>query len=987
MPRNFKTMDVGESHPNSRSRWMRGIPKKTTVQIAAMTGMAEGDVVYDTTLNGLYHYNGSSWAAVATPTTLDLDAVYDNGSSATVDASAVTLAGNKSGINILAVTNAASTSPLVQLTHTTTTSKDINGTGSTWYVTGQGAATFTSIATGSSATAIVINTDKFTVNGSNGNTLVAGTLSATGNFKVNTTMFTVDATNGNTVVAGDLTVSGSFSIGTLAVSTAFSLGADSTHGIDGYFYTNDAGDYVIWDTSEKTLKFIDSKAHFEDNDAIEFGTGAAIGTGDFDLYSNGTNLFILANANVTGQTLYIGDHTNELDLYWRSTTTGDYVLFDSDALNVVFEDVSATFMDSTPLNFGDSKDFVFTYIDPDITLTAVADVADQAFKIGSDSEDIDVFIYGDTAGDYLQFDSSGNQLKLVDVDISSTESATGTTSLTISSANTSVHAVSITSTGVLASDIGALYLRATGNVDNGSSIFRISQDTGTPVAGSIAAEIVGAGDIIGIVCTTATVTNDANTFTCSGNIAANKSALKIGISGTPAAATARGLTIAHTKDCYGLYIDVDNTTGDSNYINCGGDLGAGKSVLYISYDNATNTNKDTSLLHLVTAKDMYGLYVETATATNHVAYFATSGAIGSGKAVIFATASGSPNAASSLVRADAAKDCYGIYSDVDATTNHCNLFTTGAVTAANKGIVAIVPNAGDPAAGANCLYIDYTAATFTNNNSAVFIKSKGTGAQLSIQSVDTGAVGCYIKTDFVPTGSSAANDVPFQLICNGIDDGNNAHEWGKIVLTATTVAHGTEASDWRFYVQDGAGTDTLYMTLAKNLLTIGNGAASYISSAGTQNLILETNGGTNSGTITITQGANAAITLSPNGTGSTVANGFAAKFHGTAVTSANDGAIAVTECIRYYDTSGAAACADTLPDISTNYGYFIMLYMKTDGAADAVVTAAGADKIVESSADAANTTVTLNDAGDFCLLFASAPAVWAVIVNSGCTIA
>jgi len=52
------------------------------------------------------------------------------------------------------------------------------------------------------------------------------------------------------------------------------------------------------------------------------------------------------------------------------------------------------------------------------------------------------------------------------------------------------------------------------------------------------------------------------------------------------------------------------------------------------------------------------------------------------------------------------------------------------------------------------------------------------------------------------------------------------------------------------------------------MLTTGTAAAhSTISSNGAYNLILETNEGTNSGTVTIEDGANGAITLAPNGTG------------------------------------------------------------------------------------------------------------------------
>jgi hypothetical protein len=51
-------------------------------------------------------------------------------------------------------------------------------------------------------------------------------------------------------------------------------------------------------------------------------------------------------------------------------------------------------------------------------------------------------------------------------------------------------------------------------------------------------------------------------------------------------------------------------------------------------------------------------------------------------------------------------------------------------------------------------------------------------------------------------------------------------------------------------------------------LVVGTGsAAATITTSGTQDLVLDTNSGTNSGNITITDGANGNITISPNGTG------------------------------------------------------------------------------------------------------------------------
>ena len=92
-----------------------------------------------------------------------------------------------------------------------------------------------------------VNTNKFTVNGSSGNTSIAGTLGVTGNtslstvdisstlgvdgnFDVNTNKFTVNGSSGNTSIAGTLGVTGNTSLSTVDIS--------STLGVDGNFDVN-----------------------------------------------------------------------------------------------------------------------------------------------------------------------------------------------------------------------------------------------------------------------------------------------------------------------------------------------------------------------------------------------------------------------------------------------------------------------------------------------------------------------------------------------------------------------------------------------------------------------------------------------------------------------------------------------------------------------------------------------------------------------------
>ncbi|MBF0491609.1 MAG: hypothetical protein HQM15_02370 [Deltaproteobacteria bacterium] len=73
------------------------------------------------------------------------------------------------------------------------------------------AGTFTTLhATGATTLDgdVAVNTNKFNVTASNGNTAVAGTLGVTGDVAINTNKFTVTGTSGNTVVAGTLSTAG-----------------------------------------------------------------------------------------------------------------------------------------------------------------------------------------------------------------------------------------------------------------------------------------------------------------------------------------------------------------------------------------------------------------------------------------------------------------------------------------------------------------------------------------------------------------------------------------------------------------------------------------------------------------------------------------------------------------------------------------------------------------------------------------------------------
>lgn len=76
---------------------------------------------------------------------------------------------------------------------------------------------------------IAVDTNKFTVADETGNVATAGTLSAAGNFKVNTDKFVVTASSGDTSVGGNLTVAGNLTVSgtTTTINTETLLLADN----------------------------------------------------------------------------------------------------------------------------------------------------------------------------------------------------------------------------------------------------------------------------------------------------------------------------------------------------------------------------------------------------------------------------------------------------------------------------------------------------------------------------------------------------------------------------------------------------------------------------------------------------------------------------------------------------------------------------------------------------------------------------------------
>ena len=138
-------------------------------------------------------------------------------------------------------------------------------------------------------------------------------------------------------------------------------------------------------------------------------------------------------------------------------------------------------------------------------------------------------------------------------------------------------------------------------------------------------------------------------------------------------------------------------------------------------------------------------------------------------------------------------------------------------------------------------------------------------------------------------------------------------------------------------------------------IVVGTGAANAtITSSGAHDLILDTNSGTNSGTITITDGSNGNITLAPNGTGDVVASAdtLTVGDSGAAATINSNGAGTLTL------TTGGAS--DLI--LNTNGGTNAGTVTLTDGSnGDMTLAPDGTGRVKITNATSSSTQIATTD--------------------------
>lgn len=546
--------------------------------------------------------------------------------------------------------------------------------------------------------------------------------------------------------------------------------------------------------------------------------------------------------------------------------------------------------------------------------------------------------------------------------------------------------------GVIASDSAVLLLDAGGAVASGGNILRVAP-TGTPNAGAIGIEFVGAGKLLNAMYIDADPTgSDVVTINGGGALTNDNAVLVVSSDGNLASG------------------------GNTFRVETTGTPASGAVYAEFDFAGVTDTNENVGVLIDAGGKKVQALSIDADPEAGSVALIHTDGPTADNKAVLELTSAGTPAAAGSNVLRvaftgtatnkptlveviGAGKDCKALDIDADPTAADVVYIHSDAVIADNKALMSLhsagataagssvlrLAQAGTPAAATSyTMEIDNSGMTATNNpvcvridnggSTAAVIQATTSGASapvLDLYNTNAGATGVVIKTTHT-SASPADNDVVSSLQFWGVDD-TGSEEFGRIETMILDATSATSASSMKFYI-DVAGTAELAMTIKTDSAVVGSGADhAVVTSNGAYNLTLSTNEGTDSGTIVITDGANGAITLTPNGSGIVDVAGAPVFSETESIGAGVGGAINVTAAISELATD-AGGDAFTLADGTEGQIKFILL--KTDGGGDAVITPAHPGGYA---------TITMADAGDTVLLLFTNSA-WYVIGNNGSTL-
>ena len=371
------------------------------------TTATEGMCYYDTTLNQLRTHDGSSWSAagqngisagsLTDAFTIGQKITIPSGVTAGIeieaadtyigtDGALLLLDNNDTGSDVhgLEVDQASGNSAAaIQITNATTTTKDINGSGDSWYYLGTGFGVAAGFSLGDGAN------------------LFFGGTAGTGDV-------TFDFNDG--VAVG--TASGGLIVNAVGADECIQFGSGSSYNFDIWFSGNTStGNMMYWDmdggiNSVGALQLDNADLLVGDNDAIVIGDGY-----DMIIQSNASDINFTTSTDNT--TITLGNGTKDFDVRWYAGTATESVFFDMSGPVVDFDGVDVNFSDSAFIYIGSGDDWkiggtsALAFLPQTAGDTATWTVGDSAGAKVSD-----LFWYTTTAGAGLFIDASSDEVFL-----------------------------------------------------------------------------------------------------------------------------------------------------------------------------------------------------------------------------------------------------------------------------------------------------------------------------------------------------------------------------------------------------------------------------------------------------------------------------------------------------------------------------------------------------------------------------------------------
>jgi len=845
---------------------------------------------------------GSSGSVVS----FTLDDAYDDGSTITVDAGSVTLSAN--------IAN-----PAMQITQSGA-GADITGTSSTWSVSKAGALTCISIADSGTDTTLQVDG-----NGTGGVTLCgtstgAITLTTATTATVSVTITGSEASTVLTVSAGDVVVSD----GSLAITD-----------------DDNAAGFALISNTATTADVATITAN-----GLTTGSGLLV-TSSGTITSAGEGLINVVGTGITsGDGLKIDlteltlDGGNYLNCYDDTNTETVFKIAENGAITITGSAVGTNAITIT------AGDITVTDGNVAITSTATTDV----FSITDNSLLANNALIVKGSGTFTGTGASAF------VAITPTGASTGTgLYVALAAATTLSYAVDVTTSTTTGS---AMRLTTSGIQTGVGSALEIVADAAT-TAGALAGEGVVKVSADGLTTGVAlNVESASNELMTSGQLA-------------DFTHSAVGTTVAAKT---GALFSITSSITESGTSTQDFDvLSLTRTSIHDTAGTLTATGAILKLENVATET------AATLTDTvNGLEILMDTQGTGDGVKV---THSATGAQAINVISAATTVSCVLITGSGVKANNKASLEVTNSGATAAGGSILRATNNGTPAAATSYLVdFDYSGATMTNNpttifvdagastNSAFEINTSGASAaskgMVSLLNSNTGATGVVLHAQHTSTGSAANSDDVFILKMEGLDSGDAVTEYCRITAEIQVVTAGQEDGRLRFDAAADNGTLTLMAQLnpraggALAELVLGSGAGNtYLTTSGAYDLIVDTNQGTNSGSLTIADGVDGDVTLAVNGTGNFIAQNLTYETNsGSAVTGTTTLVWGDAEGQIVFCTSVGGAYSITLPSAATAGAGGWYTFIKTDAAANLItIDGSGAETIGEAGSALATT--------------------------------